>query len=211
MRLDLIALGAAAALSLAGCANVNSPGPDASPGEAAAAAYRHNGPPALTLYTMLNNATGAGAHTSLMINAPSQRVVFDPAGSVRFAGVPEIGDVLYGITPQIKQFYESAHARSTYHVRIQRIEVSPEIAEMALRLAVNNGAVAPAQCTSSTSAILRKLPGFQSLGSTWFPRNLAEDFARLPGVTERKLFEDDADDKSIAIAEFEQQIGAPAQ
>ncbi|MEC8042170.1 MAG: hypothetical protein VX181_15955, partial [Pseudomonadota bacterium] len=40
----------------------------------AASVYQHDGPPRLTLFTMINNRTGRGAHTSLMING-SQRVI----------------------------------------------------------------------------------------------------------------------------------------
>ncbi|MCT4555975.1 MAG: hypothetical protein N4A53_14905 [Pelagimonas sp.] len=197
------ALICAAALALAGCAGGPLSGPDASPEQASAAAYRHSGPPELTLYTMINNRSGSGAHTSLMINAPSQRVVFDPAGSVRLRAVPELNDVLYGITPEIRDFYERAHARETYHVRIQTIQVSPQVAEAALRMAQQNGPVASARCAASTSAILARLPGFESIEQTWFPNNLAAQFAQLPGVSDRKLYEDDDDDKAIAIAEFE--------
>lgn len=202
----LVAAGLAA-LAVAGCAGGPISGPDATPEQAAAAAYRHSGPPALTLFTMVNNRSGSGAHTSLMINA-SQRVIFDPAGSVRLSAMPEVGDVLYGVTPRIEDFYERAHARETYHVRIQRLEVSPEVAEMALRLVQQNGAVGSARCTASTSAILARLPGFGAIKQTWFPNNLADQFAALPGVTQTELYEDDADDKSIAIAEFQKQVQA---
>jgi hypothetical protein len=156
---------------------------------------------------MINNRSGQGAHTSIMING-SQRVIFDPAGSVRLSAMPERGDVLYGVTPQIEDFYERAHARETYHVRIQRVEVPMAVAEQALRLVQANGAVASAQCTLTTSGILQQLPGFQSLPRTWFPNQLADAFAELPGVQERRLYEDDDDDKAIAIAEFTQQIQA---
>jgi hypothetical protein len=196
------ALMVCAALTLAACA-ANTSGPNATPEQAAAAAYRHNGPPALTLYTMINNRTDNGAHTSLMINAPSQRVVFDPAGSVRFQSVPEIEDVLYGITPAVKDAYESAHARSTYRVKIQRIEVPPEVAARALQLVQANGAVAAAACTTATSNILRQLPGFESLPTSVWPDRLMEAFGQLPGVQERELREDDVDDKQVAVAEFE--------
>jgi hypothetical protein len=191
-----------AAVALAGCAT-NTSGPNATPEQAAAAAYRHDGPPALTLYTMINNRTNNGAHTSLMINAPSQRVVFDPAGSVRFQSVPEIEDVLYGITPAVKEAYESAHARETYRVKIQRIEVPAEVAARALQLVQANGAVAAAACTTATSNILRQLPGFESLPTSVWPDKLMEAFAQLPGVEERELRENDADDKQVAVAEFE--------
>ena len=192
-----------AMLALTACgATVTDLRPDASLETISRAAYVHNGPPALTLYTMINNRSGAGAHTSLMINA-SQRVIFDPAGTVRLSAVPERDDVLYGITPGVADFYASAHARQTYHVVIQRIEVSPAVAEQALRLAIQSGPVASAQCAVRTAAILRQLPGFESVGSTWFPKALMADFGELPGVQTSTLYEDDDDDKSLAIAAYQ--------
>jgi hypothetical protein len=197
---------------LSGCATNGAITADASTAEAAAAAYRHDGPPALTLYTMINNRSGAGAHTSLMVNAPSQRVIFDPAGSVELSVMPEIGDVLYGITPRVQDWYERAHARETYHVRIQRIEVPPTVAERALRLVQESGPVASTRCTSATASILRQLPGFESLSTTWFPNTLADQVARLSGVDDRKLFEEDPDDKGLAEARFETRLAdQPAQ
>ncbi|MGH1412682.1 MAG: hypothetical protein ACRBB0_04260 [Pelagimonas sp.] len=209
MGLRSLALIVLAALSLAGCAT-DKGFPDASPEQASKAAYVHNGPPALTLYTMISNSSGSGAHTSLMING-NQRVVFDPAGSVRMAHMPEINDVLYGITPRIKDFYERAHARNTYHVRIQRIEVSAEVAQKAIRLAQAAGPVPSAQCAASTARILSQLPGFESIKGTWFPNNLADQLATIPGVSERILRENDADDKAIAIREFEEELAQEGQ
>ncbi|WHZ34603.1 hypothetical protein [Sagittula sp. MA-2] len=192
-----------ALLTVAACGAGQMSGPNATPEEAAAAAYRSSLPPSITLYTMINNRTNGGAHTSIMINAPSQRVVFDPAGSVRFQSVPEIDDVLYGITPDVEQAYESAHARSTYRVKIQQKQVPPEVAERALRLVQANGPVSAAACTSATSGILRQLPGFETLPSVLFPTKLMEAFAELPGVTTRELREDDEDDKDLAVKRIE--------
>src|SRR6056297_3696828 len=189
-------------LALAGCGAGVDMRPDASPEVISSASYRHPGPPALTLYTMINNRSGAGAHTSLMING-SQRIIFDPAGTVRLSAVPERDDVLYGITPGVADFYARAHARETYHVVIQRIEVSPAVAEQALSLAMSNGRVGSARCTVSTSGLLRQLPGFESIRSTWFPKNLMNQVEDLPGVTTTRLSENDDDDKSVAIAKFE--------
>jgi hypothetical protein len=194
-----------ALLALVGCGAGADMRPDASPEVISSASYRHPGPTALTLYTMINNRSGAGAHTSLMING-SQRVIFDPAGTVRLSAVPERGDVIYGITPGVADFYARAHARETYHVVIQTVEVPPEVAERALRLAVANGPVASAQCALSTAAILRQLPGFESVGSTWFPKRLMDDFADIPGVQTSKIFENDSDDKSVAIAQYQQAL-----
>ena len=201
LRLGLAALGLAA---LSACAPQGQ-GPDASLEEVSRAVYRHDGPPALTLYTMVSNRSGEGAHTSLMINA-SQRVIFDPAGSVSSDRIPERGDVLYGITPQIEDFYERAHARETYHVVIQRVEVPPVVAEQALQLAMQNGRVGQMFCTSATAGILKQLPGFDGIRSTFFPTALSEQFAKLPGVETRRVYETDGDDKGEAIAEFEAEL-----
>ena len=190
----------AALLALAGCADDRTRFDP--PEVVSQAVYRHDGPPALTLYTMVSNSTGQGAHSSIMING-SQRVIFDPAGSVSHPSIAENADVLYGITPRIADFYARAHARETYHVVIQRVEVPAETAELALQLAISNGAVAQAFCANATSNLLRKLPGFGSIKPTFFPLKLSAQFGALPGVTTRVLRENDADDKSVAIAEFD--------
>jgi hypothetical protein len=205
MTLIFRILAGLAMLALVGCGAGADMRPDASPEVISSASYRHPGPTALTLFTMVNNRSGAGAHTSLMING-SQRVIFDPAGTVRLSAVPERNDVLYGITPGVADFYARAHARETFHVVIQTIEVPPEVAERALRLAIANGPVASAQCALSTAAILRQLPGFESIGSTWFPNRLMENFGQLPGVQTQKIFENDSDDKAVAIAQFERAL-----
>jgi hypothetical protein len=207
MMLRYTALALLAATSLAGCTAQSVWAPD---DVVARATYRHAGPPALTLYTMVNNRTGAGAHTSLMINA-SQRVIFDPAGTVKHTSIPERNDVLYGITPEIKEFYARAHARKTYHVEIQRIEVSAEVAEMAFQMVKANGAVPSAKCALTTSTILSRLPGFESISPGWYPNKLADQFARLPGVVETSLFENDDEDKAVAIAIYDAKINARDQ
>ncbi|MCH2094833.1 MAG: hypothetical protein MK160_06905 [Rhodobacteraceae bacterium] len=191
---------ALATTALAGCGST--PGEYATDEEIAQYIYRHDGPPALTFFTMVNNRSGAGAHASMMINA-SQRVVFDPAGSLKVNVMPERNDVLYGITPRVAEFYERAHARETYHVVIQRIEVTAEVAEKALQLAQQAGPVAGSQCAASIAKLLQQLPGFEGIRNTLFPNNLREQIAALPGVSERVLYEDDADDKGLATAAFE--------
>ena len=97
MRLILCATGLC--LALTGCAEK---APYASDAEIAAVAFREPGPSYLRLYTMVNNRSGAGAHSSLMINA-SERVVFDPAGSFYADVAPERNDVLYGFTPAVAE------------------------------------------------------------------------------------------------------------
>lgn len=184
-------------LALAGCATQQQPNADNA--AIAAVSYRDPGPATITLYTMVRNSTGTGGHSALLINA-SQRVIFDPAGSFYSEVVPERNDVLFGITPRIEFAYRSGHARSTYHVLSQTIEVTPEQAETAYRLAVQNGTVAPAFCASATSSLLQKVPGFGSINSTLNPTGLARQFAELPGVVESRYYEDDDPDLEAALA-----------
>lgn len=162
-------------------------------------AYREPGPATLTLMTMISNRSGGGAHTSLMINA-SQRVIWDPAGSFSHSQIPERNDVIYGVNPEVYNVYKSAHARETFHVVMHEIEVAPEVAEKAFALARTLGPVGSSQCTMSTSELLSQLPGFENIGSHLFPKKLMEAFAKLPGVTEGRLFEDDAGDKETAFS-----------
>jgi len=197
MRSILLALGAA--LMLAGCAAESFRTPME---EVSRAAYRHDGPPRLTVYTMINNRSGAGAHSALMING-AQRVIFDPAGSFNsLRSLPERDDVLYGITPAVADVYTRYHARKTYHVRIQRLDVSPELAARAIALVEANGPVPSAQCSLATSRILGELFHGQ-VSTSWFPRKTAEDFAEISGVTEETLYEYDSDDNSGVLAAWD--------
>lgn len=165
-------------------------------------AYREPGPATLTLVTMINNRSGGGAHTALVINA-SQRVIWDPAGSFEHPRIPERNDVIYGVNPEVYNVYKSAHARETFHVVLQEVAVSPEVAEKAFALARQMGPVGQAQCSASTASLLSQLPGFETIGSHLFPKKLMDAFARYPGVTTDKLFENDAGDKATAFSNAE--------
>lgn len=169
--------------------------------------YHHDGPPRLTLMTMKNVGSDNGAHTSLMINA-SQRVIWDPAGSFKHYTIPERNDVIFGVTPRIEQFYISYHSRETYYTVLQEVDVSPEVAEMALRSAMAYGSVPKANCSRATSQILHGLPGFGGIRVTMFPNKLEEDFAKIPGVRSWVYRENDADDKSVAAAQIDAAIRA---
>lgn len=187
-----------AVFALTGCAveNVRAPNEDV-----ARAAYVHDGPPRLTLFTMLNVKTGAGAHTSLMING-SQRVIWDPAGSFKHETIPEQDDVLFGIRPAVADVYTRYHARKTYYVRIQTLDVSPEMAERAIALVRGYGPVPAAYCAKSTSEIMAQLfPG--QIVPGFYPKKLSEQFARIPGVTQQELREYDSDDNSKVLAEWD--------
>ncbi|NRP12981.1 hypothetical protein XMM379_000864 [Aliiroseovarius sp. xm-m-379] len=154
------------------------------------AAYRADAPPTLTLFTVISNRTGSGAHSALMING-HERVLFDPAGTWGHERIPERHDVHYGITPGVEDFYIDYHARITYHVIRQDIVVSPEVAELAIRLVEQNGAVPKAHCTRSVSAIVQRLPGFEDAPTPWNPKKFSDYFATKPGVQQDIIYDDD--------------------
>lgn len=158
-------------------------------------AYHHPGPSTLTLITVINNRSGAGGHTGLLING-SQRVVWDPAGTWWSPNAPERNDLHYGMTDRMVDVYVDYHTRETYRTVIQELQVSPEVAELALNEAAAYGAVPSAACSLSSSIILGRLPGFESIKTSYFPIKTMEAFAKLPGVKTRTVYDDDPDDNS---------------
>lgn len=186
--------------SLAGCGGgaVSIWAPD---DEVTRAYYRHDGPPTLTLFTVISNRSNAGAHSALMVNA-SQRAIFDPAGTWHHPRLPERNDVHFGMTDPAVDFYVDYHSRITYRTVIQEIVVSEAVAQLAMDQILANGAVSKAQCSTSITKILSKLPGFESVGHTWFPKKLMESFGKLPGVTTEVVYDNDPDNnKGFIVAE----------
>jgi len=176
-----------APLALAACSAEPVWAPDA---DVQARRFVSGGPTSLTLFTVKNSGSDNGAHTALLIDA-SERVLFDPAGSFKAASVPERNDVLFGFSPAVENAYRSFHARPEFYVVIQKIDVPATTAEKALQLAKANGAVPKANCPRATSGILRQLPGLESIGRTWFPNNLSDALAAVPGVQTQGYREQD--------------------
>ncbi len=168
-----------------------------------AAVYVNTGPPKLTLITMINNRTGAGAHSALLV-ASTQTVLFDPAGSFEHKQVPERGDVLYGMSPDWVGWYKSAHARSNFHVVSQEFTVTPAQAARALQLVQANGAVPSSFCANATSGILKQIPGFQSIQQGFYPLKLMEQLEKLSGVTTTRYYEDDDGNVRDGVAALSQ-------
>jgi len=186
---------AGAPLALAGCASEPVWAPDAA---VARAAYRHPGPPMLTLFTTRNVGSGNGAHSGLMVNA-HERVLFDPAGTFGAPSLPERNDVIFGVTPRVVEYYTGYHARTSYYVVEQKLEVTPEVAALAHREVLGYGAVAKANCARATANVMRQLPGLSHIRVSWFPDNLEEQFAQVPGVSTIEHRETDADDRSDLV------------
>jgi hypothetical protein len=183
----LAALATVAMLSACGAESVYAPE------EAVQAArFVSDEPPSITLYTVINVRSGAGAHTGLLING-SERVMFDPAGTWQHPRLPERNDVHFGMSDRMVLFYIDYHARETFYVIEQKLPVSAATAELVMARAKAYGAVPKAMCTQSTSSILRGVPGFEGLPQTYYPKQFSDAFAKLPGVQTRKITDDDAD------------------
>ncbi|MFK7870153.1 MAG: hypothetical protein AB8B58_13050 [Roseobacter sp.] len=163
--------------------------------------YISNEPPKLTVFTVVNNATGAGGHTALLVSG-SEQVLFDPAGSFRHEDLFEREDVLYGVSPGWVQAFKSAHARDTYHVVTQEFTVTSQQAETALALVKSNGSVGSALCTNSTTRLLKQVPGFSDVSVTFFPKKLMEQMATRPGVITERYYENDAGDVVDGIVAY---------
>lgn len=157
-----------------------------------AARFVAGAPAYITLYTGISDRSGGGVHSALLING-SERILFDPAGTFEHPRAPIQNDVHYGITDEVVAFYLDYHARDTptekFHVIERTLIVSPETAELIMDRAKANGAVPKAHCANSISAILRGVPGFENLPSTFYPVKLGEAFEEIPGVTTRKVTE----------------------
>lgn len=154
-----------------------------------AARYVHDGPAEIRLFNVISNESGRGEHAALLING-SERVLFDPAGTWQHPESPEQHDVHYGMTDRLLYIYTYYHARRSHHVRIQTLQVPPEVASRILHLARQAGPVPDAYCARSIAQILREIPGFEDLPLTFYPNRLSDAFAEMPGVSEERIFSD---------------------
>jgi hypothetical protein len=193
-RRAFMAMGGAAVLTGCGAESIV-----ASEDVVSRAVYAHPGPKSLSLITVINNRSGNGGHTGLLINA-SQRVVWDPAGTWWSPNAPERNDLHYGMTPRMVDVYIDYHTRETYHTVVHTKIVSPEVAEQALREAASYGAVPKAACSLSTGDILSRLPGFENVKKSYFPVNTMNAFVALGDVSEQKYYDNDPDDNSQKLA-----------
>lgn len=191
-----------ALLLLSACADKK----DAPDDALAKARYVAPAPRSITLFTVISTRNGSGAHSGLLVNG-SQQVIFDPAGTWYHPTLPERGDVHYGVTPRMEQFYIDYHARITYNVIEQTVVVPPDVAEMVLARVETHGAVGDAQCAHAVSDVLAGVPGFETVRPTWFPKQLSKEFGEVAGATYQKITEtDSADHQGVLLA----QVASPA-
>ena len=108
--------------------------------------------------------------------------------------------IAFGVTPAVETAYRGSHARSTFHVLVQEIEVTPEQAEIAYRVALSSGPVPDAFCTSATATLLQQVPGLESINSVLYPVKLANQFEAIPGVNSSRYYENDSADLQEGLA-----------
>lgn len=200
MILSLRMLAAAlAVLGLSACVGEDVWAPDVVVSQSA---YVAPGPSSVTLITSINTANNSGAHSALLIDG-AQRLLFDPAGNWHNPGVPERNDVLFGMSPPFLDMYLAFQSFGVFEVRMQTIDISPEVAAHLSAAVQAYGSVGPAYCSRSITEILRGTPGFESIRTTFYPLNTMRQFGQLPGVRERVIVgttgtEDDIGDEVIA-------------
>ena len=159
------------------------------------ARYSSPEPASISLLTVIGVPRGEGGHSALLING-SQQIIFDPAGSFVHPRAPERHDVLYGITPDVRKVYIDYHACNVagehYYVAEDRVPVSREVADAAIRSAEANGPANKAFCANATTAVLRRVPGFETAPGGFSPLRMREWFRALPGVQTREYRDGDA-------------------
>jgi hypothetical protein len=162
--------------------------------------YASSGPATITLFTVINVNSGNGGHAGLMISAPSERVLFDPAGTFHHPRLPERNDVVHGMTDAAVDFYIDYHSRTSWRVVRQDLVVPPAVAEQALRVAKEYGAVPKAHCANALSKVLQSLPGFESIKVTMFPTTLEAKFGAFQGVVRSEYHDMDTDNNGSLLA-----------
>ncbi len=155
------------------------------------ALHPNGGDSEITLITVVNNRSGSGDHSALLISG-DHRIIYDPAGTFQVPQTPRRNDVLYGISPQAELIYYGYHARDdAYRVIAQTVEVSPAQAAAAMRAAEAESRAGPGMCAIRTGRVLRSVPGFEGLSGSPFPNRLADSFGQMPGVSTREIRQGD--------------------
>lgn len=173
-------------VALAGCAREVS----SSASDIARASHTSDERPYIALVSMVDRRDERAAHTAMIINA-SQRIIYDPAGTFQHPSMPERGDVHYGATDRMVDYYERYHARFSHYVHTQKIYVTPELAERVLRRTEAQGPSPKMFCTINTAQILKDMPEFSYIKVGFFPENLRRQIAKYPGVVDTYVVEED--------------------
>ncbi|MXU66811.1 hypothetical protein [Oceanomicrobium pacificus] len=183
------AIAAIVLLTLLGACADNTASP---PEEIARAAYQSGEPPYIEVLSMVSEKTGQSDHTGVVVNAPSQRVLYDPAGNFKHPSMPHKGDVFYGASDRMVDYYKRFHARFGFYVQSQKVYVSASEAEQFLREIESRPPTRNVFCGASTASVLRTAPSFSDYMSAWFlPETVRINVSRMPNVVTTDFYEND--------------------
>ena len=158
----------------------------------------HPGGATVTLVTVLRSKGGAGTHSALIVNG-NQRVIFDPSGSFNHESLTIRGDVIYGANPAVVDTYIDYHTHNTHDTSALTVHVPDEITEDLLVRIMKLGYVQRAHCAQSISSLLHDTHGFESIRTTFFPKNLMENFLELKNVRWVRFSQPDETERSEKI------------
>ncbi len=187
MGLAKLGFALVAGLLLASCGSIERMAPIA---EVSAAQVRTSAPASVSLITMVNDRSGFGEHSALLING-SQQIIYDPAGSFRHSDLPRRNDVVYGITPQFADYYNSYHARFGYYVQVQTLSISLEQADAMIASSEARGHVGKLFCAVAVSDVLNDYPQFTEVKGTMFPGAIMKQLAEMEAIDTLIVREDD--------------------
>lgn len=191
-----------AALAVAGCAESIMDSPE----KVAAARYVSDEAPYVALVSMVNVSNDKGAHSAILVNG-SQVALYDPAGTFAYETVPERNDVLYGITPRMKEAYEWYHARESTYVVEQKLNVSRDFADAVIARMEAEGPSPKLHCGIHAGRVLQSFERFAHVPSSYYPGDLMRAFGAIEGVETRKVFQNDVGQN----IEFRRLAGAAGQ
>jgi hypothetical protein len=201
LGLRAVVLGLCAVVALSGCEVYRA----AAPEEIAAARYVSDAPPSVSLVSMVNARSGRSAHAALLING-SEVVLYDPAGTFTHPDLPRAGDVHYGMSPRYVDYYERYHARFSHFVQVQTVYVDRATADRVIAQAQAEGRTPKMLCATSVAGALRGVPPFENVATSVFPESVRRDFAKIPGVRDSFVREDDLTQEKVWEREGEQPL-----
>lgn len=115
-------------------------------------------------------------HTGVLIHAPEEHVLYDPAGYWRDQRSPRINDLSHGMTPELEEAYLSRSSlgptQGLWSVHLFEAEVAPEVAARAVDIARDRAPVVFGACAYGLSSLLAELPGFEEIRPTLVPEAL---------------------------------------
>ena len=148
--------------------------------------YRHPGGATVTLVSVVSKRSNTAAHSALIVNG-TQRIIFDPAGTLFHKNLKFRGDVIYDANPSVVDFYIRYHTRNTHDTVMQSVDVADALAEDLLKRLLSRGYVWKSFRAQSASTLLRATPGFENIRPTFSLQKLMKNFGKIENVGQARF------------------------